>query len=215
MARVAKALGLEGADKAKLDEKLAALEKERASGTPVSERLEARVRELEEERGKWAVERERFKTELNRSRRDAEKEQRKRADMEVEHELREHAAKLGIRDTDYALHLFGSHIRQNGDSEVDPAKFFESLKSNSAYRYLFNEEAVAAGPRPGVPAAVQGVGASVPAGAPAAASPGATPPPPPAPPGKAQAAEVSDVMDMKAHDFKRRTADKYGFRPGM
>jgi len=213
VARISKALGIEGTDKAKLDAKLAELEKQRTDGQPVQERYESRIKELEEERGKLMVERERLKTELNRAKRDVEKELRRRSDMEVEHELRALAAKSGIRDPDYALHLFGEHVRKNGDA-ADPSNFFEGLKINTAFRYLFNEETVAAGPKAGIPAAASQAGAQV-AQATAPASSTGTPAPTPAPPGKAQAAEDSDVMDMKSIDFKRRTADKYGFRPGM
>ena len=213
MSRVAKALGLDGADKAKIDAKLEEIAKQRTDGQPVQERYESRIKELEEERGRLMVERERLKTELNRAKRDVEKELRRRSDMEVEHELRGLAAQSGIRDPDYALHLFGEHVRKNGDA-ADPGNFFEGLKLNTAFRYLFNEETVAAGPKAGVPASASpqaGVQATASAPAPSTG----TPAPTPAPPGKAQAAEDSDVMDMKAIDFKRRTADKYGFRPGM
>lgn len=66
-----------------------------------------------------------------------------REDLKVESEIRENALASGVRDIDYAMHLFRNHVRglPEGSAEPDPKSFFAELKKDEAKKYLFEAAA--------------------------------------------------------------------------
>lgn len=198
--KFAKALGLKDADDKLLDQKLAELQKEREAGMSGAERLEGEAKELRAQQAQIQVENVRLKSELNKARKDKDRELQRRKDLEIEGELRQAAIASGIKDghaAKFALQMFAEHVRDHDDA--DPAKFFEDLKGKQDLKYLFVEKDVPAGPRVGLP--TETVERSI-----------ANPPAPPAP-GKASQTEDVDVSKMSKKDFADHSQQKYGFRP--
>lgn len=68
-------------------------------------------------------------------------------DRKVEAEIRETALLSGVRDVEYAQHLFRNHVRTlpEGSPEPDPKAFFAELKKDETKKYLFEGVAVPAG----------------------------------------------------------------------
>jgi hypothetical protein len=207
--QVWEALGKDGPlDEEALDGELKRLVEERESQMGDRERQESRLAKIEEQNAE-------LRTKLASAQAAAEKaekaratEQQRREHVEIEHEIRDVARDAGVRDGDYALHLFRSHVKGLGDDQdVDPRQFFESLKKDDSKRHLFREEPVKAGPStlekdqqqqatpPGQPNQPQ-------------------PQPKPAVAG-AQSNGPDDALALDKRSFNQRTADKYGFRPGM
>lgn len=70
-------------------------------------------------------------------------------DRDVEFEIREAAMTAGVKDVDYGIHLFRSHVvgLAEGSPEPEPKKFFEGLRTDEGKRYLFDAGTTLAGTR--------------------------------------------------------------------
>jgi len=213
MKPVAEALGIDPNDdeafNAKIDEMLKVQEESKS----VSERLEGRSKALEEKNGELNAKIHQLQTELTKSRRELVSEQRSFQNLQIEYEIRTEATKAGLRDHDYAVHLFKQFVKSSPeDAEIDPGSYFEGLKKDSSNRHLFVEESVSAGPKP-VSDQVQNqeaVGNNQnqaqnlpPQGAPKPVDPGTN------------TQEAPDALTMNQRDFNKHTQDKYGFRAGL
>lgn len=60
-------------------------------------------------------------------------------DIKIESEIRENALANGVRDVEYAMHLFRNHVRAQpeGSAEPDPKTFFAEMKKDESKKYLF------------------------------------------------------------------------------
>lgn len=126
---------------------------------------------------------------------------RRMRDAQIRDQVRIVATSAGVRDVDYAMHLFIQAAAK--DPKVTPEKFFgETLKASSPFLYTTAAPAAPA-PLPEVPAGTA---------PPESAQPGgATPQPTPAG-GPPRAPENVDALNHQ--DFASRTRAKYGYSPG-
>lgn len=225
--RVWEALGLEGDfDETKLGEKVDELLKAREENKSAIERFEGRASTLEEKMSDLKAELSRVTKERDRLTNDLKGKDEEISDMQVEHELREHAWRAGIKDPDYAIELLRRHARDlPEEQDPDVPKFFEDLKQDKSKRYLFEESSVAAGPKsaaeqqaaqqaaaqqqqqsqqPGQQGAPQGQQTAIPdQGAPKPAEGGEAEP------------KQKGVMEMNSREFAAHTDKNYDYRPGM
>jgi hypothetical protein len=138
---------------------------------------------------------------LSRAQMDVQKkhkrEVRRLKDRQIEADLKATAARQGIRDVDYAVHLFAKEIASGKTTK--PNDFFTGLRTD--YGYLFNGTAAP------VPDVLDPETAP-----PASTQPGEATPEPKAPGTPAPAVNVDD---MDNRDFSRHAQSKYGFTPGM
>lgn len=206
--KVAQALGLETFDEQVLDQKLSEMVNEREQSMSETERLQAKIKELEGQKAELLGERQNLRSENNRLKKGLEHAEGEKQDLQIEYEMRELAKSSGAKDTDYALHLFRQHVNGDGEHSENPEAFFQSLKTQNRYAHLFHTEDVPAGPSP---LATQNKNGQANQTAPT--PPTQTQDPVPAPAGSP--AEKDDAFDLNRQDFIARTADKYGYRPGM
>jgi hypothetical protein len=197
-------LGFEGeySDEA-FDEKMAEAAKTREASMSSGERQEAYIKKLEDQKAELMAKAKMLNEELTKARQQLDQEVDNRENLEIEYQIRAEAAKAGITDTDYAIHMFKRHVVNLGDDqEANPSGFFESLKKDPAKRYLFTEEKISAGPKPvaqtGAPQQLQTNGQAQP-------TPSTGP----------QVEKDENVLDMDKRSFNQRTRDQYGFSPGM
>lgn len=217
--KIARAMGLETYDQAAIDAKLAEIGKAREDSMGVHQRLEARLKDSETREAAQRAENQKLRVELNRSRRELQREQKRREDLQIENQVQTAAILAGVADPEYALKLFGDHVAAKGEEDAlskDPKSFFESLKTVAKYRYLFVDDTVNAGPST---IAQEADRAAQTPGAGAAAAPEAratSPIPPQGPPSPAPngAKAAPDVMKMTPREFSQYSQSKYGVRPG-
>jgi hypothetical protein len=205
----------EAAFKERVARAAAALHKQRTDAEPASAAGAAAAAPAGQAAGstdeavkKLTAENARLRTDAAKASKRADDETRRRQkevqrlkDRQVEAELRMAAVQAGIRDPDYALHLFARAAA--GGKAQDPAKFFTELKP--AHAFLFGD-VVAAPPAPPVVTATPTT-APPESRAPGEAKPNA------APAGAPPAAPNADKMS--PHEFAARTRAVYGFTPGM
>ena len=146
VADLAEALGVEADSHSSLLEAVKAAKSETQSTNENASALEAKYARLKEEHAKLQNE----TTKVRQMYRKAEKERRKYYDDLQEHlmvsEIKDSARAAGVRDEDYAVHLFRSHVLSDGEYSEQPGNFFESLKTDQGKKFLFDEELTAAGP---------------------------------------------------------------------
>ena len=203
----ARALGIKGDSLEEFEKGLAGLRAEREKTLPETEQMRAQVQELQhrlqQEQGNNA----RLRDALKKSERERKRQTEKQQAAEVEQEIKQAAAVAGLKDSDYALHLFRKHVVEGGSFQNDPKQFFESLKAKPDFKHLFPETALGAGPPAGAQAPAAG-------GEP---GPGSAVPdqgaPPPAKPGAAGKAPTGNVGELSKKDFAERTQSRYGYRP--
>jgi len=134
--------------------------------------------------------------ELQVSAKKSAREARRLKDRQIEADLRAQAAMVGIKDPEYAIHLFAREVAAG--KPADPKTFFAGLKASNAYLFGNVE------PPP-----------------PQMLEPSTAPPESPAPggvtptPTGAGARGVVDTSSMSPQDFAAHTKAKYGFSPGM
>jgi hypothetical protein len=126
------------------------------------------------------------------------REVRRLKDRQIEADLKADAARAGIKDVDYALHLFAKNVADGNTSK--PREFFGGLKNSHAFLFGAN----------GAPAEPKDIDPST--APPASAAPGEVTPEP-APSG--DPAPAPSVDDMDSRDFNNHARSKYGFTPGM
>ncbi len=215
---VAQALGMEEYDEDKLREALGEMKKAREDNQSALQRSDGRIKGVEEQNGELRGTVSQLQRELTAARRDLKMAVQEIDDSSVVHEIEKAAGSVGFRDTDYGVELFRRHARGLPDGQdPDVSKFFEDLKKDQSKRYLFTEEDVTAGPKPGaqtVPqqpqqpqqppgqqGAPQGPNNVPDQGAPRPADPGGQP-------------QATDALSMNSREFSQHSQDKYGYRPG-
>lgn len=120
-------------------------------------------------------------------------------DRQIEAQLKHQAARSGIKDTDYAVHLFAQAINSGDERAKDPSTYFNALRES--HSYLF-EGTTAPPPVEVTPSTAPPASAQPGEVTPEPADPGAAPPAP-------------NVEDLDNQEFSRHTQSKYGFTPGM
>lgn len=199
--KVAEALGLENFDEATFQAKLAELKSARESGMGDAEKHASRVRELESkllEQKRAVLE---AKTQAARLQKQIKQVEVEKTRSSIEAKIAEAAKLAGVRDSNYATHLFREHVLSNGAHKSDPNLFFESLKKETDKAFLFEPKTVGAGVQQKLPRAD------------AHSKIETTQPEPKINTG---APEEKDTVDeMNPAEFAKRTREKYGFRPTM
>lgn len=213
---VAKALGLEKYEPESFNAKIAELNKGREEGVSASDAANRRAKELEEKLIDVTAKLQQKTGEVNRIQRELQNTQVKLEQQSAEFDIRELALGAGIRDMDYALHLFRQHAKSVPDGEEIESEnirtFFEGLKKTKPH--IFTEERVAAGPRSiadekkdreAAPANTSG-------------KPGEATmrnPPSPTEPGRAGTGDEVNAEGMTKQQFNKYTREQYGYTPGM
>ena len=212
---LAESLGVNpNADKA-MDEAIAGLIKTQQDTLSSSERVESRLKALEEHNVELRSKVSQTQGELSRTKRELATKGQELTDVEIERDIERTALAAGVRDTDYGISLFKRHAAGLGDDvEPDCPAFFESLKKSKPF--LFTEETVPAGPSPGAAAVPQNQDPAQPgatqAGAPQSQIPD-QPAPKPGPSGEPPPEVNAEKMNPR--EFAEHTRKNYNYTPGQ
>lgn len=135
---------------------------------------------------------------LNDASKKHKREVRRLKDRQIEADLKAHAARAGVKDVDYAVHLFARAVAEG--KQVKPGEYFAGLKTT--HGFLFGPEGAPAEPEAVTPSTAP----------PASTAPGEVTPDPEDP---GTPAPQVNVEDLDQREFNQRTQSKYGFTPGM
>lgn len=225
--KFATALGMEEYDEEAVNARLDEMVKAREENQSVLERTEGRAKTLEEQNGELRAKNAQLTQDLTRARKELEAAKQELDDFQVESEIEKAAVSAGFRDSDYGIELFRRWAStQPEDADLDPAAYFEELKSDQSKRFLFVEETVTAGPKPGTQAAPhnpqqpgqpgQGQQTQQPPGQQGATQGQGNIPPQgaPSPAGGQPDGQPKNVLDMNPREFAEHTRNTYGYSPG-